>query len=273
MSKLAEEDTSLYSKIKNLADDGYKNAAQYMDEYITYYKQLEELENAYNEKLTNTSFDNVRNDFKNVLLDMESDAEDFANDFEKMMQNAIVESLMTKKYDKLIQDWYGEFAEAMKSGGKIDEIEQGNLQNRWNSIVNQALAERDALKEMMGWESESDSTREASQRGIATASQDSVDENNGRLAVMQGHTYSINENVNRMATGIDTIAAHTVNLSCLTNIDKTMQSILSMRDASLTHLSNIDSHTARLEAIENAIVFMKNDINTMLIKGLKLSRN
>lgn len=273
MSKLAEEDTSLYSKIKNLADDGYKNAAQYMDEYITYYKQLEELENAYNEKLTNTSFDNVRNDFKNVLLDMESDAEDFANDFEKMMQNAIVESLMTKKYDKLIQDWYGEFAEAMKSGGKIDEIEQGNLQNRWNSIVNQALAERDALKEMMGWESESDSTREASQRGIATASQDSVDENNGRLAVMQGHTYSINENVNRMATGIDTIAAHTVNLSCLTNIDKTMQSILSMRDASLTHLSNIDSHTARLEAIENAIVFMKNDINTMLIKGLKLSKN
>ena len=273
MSKLAEEDTSLYSKIKNLADDGYKNAAQYMDEYITYYKQLEELENAYNEKLTNTSFDNVRNDFKNVLLDMESDAEDFANDFEKMMQNAIVESLMTKKYDKLIQDWYGEFAEAMKSGGKIDEIEQGNLQNRWNSIVNQALAERDALKEMMGWESESDSTREASQRGIATVSQDSVDENNGRLAVMQGHTYSINENVNRMATGIDTIAAHTVNLSCLTNIDKTMQSILSMRDASLTHLSNIDSHTARLEAIENAIVFMKNDINTMLIKGLKLSRN
>ncbi len=273
MSKLAEEDTSLYSKIKNLADDGYKNAAQYMDEYITYYKQLEELENAYNEKLTNTSFDNVRNDFKNVLLDMESDAEDFANDFEKMMQNAIVESLMTKKYDKLIQDWYGEFAEAMKSGGKIDEIEQGNLQNRWNSIVNQALAERDALKEMMGWESESDSTREASQRGITTVSQDSVDENNGRLAVMQGHTYSINENVNRMATGIDAIAGHTANLSCLTSIDKTMQSILSMRDASLTHLSNIDSHTARLEAIENAIVFMKNDINTMLIKGLKLSRN
>ena len=76
-----------------------------------------------------------------------------------------------------------------------------------------------------------------------------------------------------MATGIDAIAGHTANLSCLTSIDKAMQSILSMRDASLTHLSNIDSHTARLEAIENAIVFMKNDINTMLIKGLKLSKN
>lgn len=273
MAKLAEEDTSLYSKIKDLANNGYKDAAQYMDEYITYYKQLEELENAYNEKLTNTSFDSIRNDFKNALLDMESDAEDFADNFEKMMQNAIVESLMTKKYDKLLQEWYSDFAKAMEGDGKISENEQVSLKRQWENITKQAIAERDALKEVMGWESESESTRTASQKGIATASQDSVNENNGRLAVMQGHTYSINENVTRMATGIDTIANHTANLSCLTNIDKTMQSILSMRDAALTHLSNIDGHTSRLEAIEDAIVFMKNDINTMLIKGLKLSKN
>lgn len=158
MAKLAEEDTSLYSKIKSLADDGYKNAAQYMDEYITYYKQLEELENTYNEKLTNTSFDNIRNDFKNALLDMESDAEDFANNFEKMMQNAIVESLMTKKYDKLIQEWYEMFAKAMESGGGIDKQEQADLQNKWDNIVNQALAERDALKETMGWKDSSSSS-------------------------------------------------------------------------------------------------------------------
>ena len=273
MAKLAEEDTSLYSKIKDLANNGYKDAAQYMDEYITYYKQLEELENAYNEKLTNTSFDSIRSDFKNALLDMESDAEDFADNFEKMMQNAIVESLMTKKYDKLLQEWYSDFAKAMEGDGKISENEQASLKRQWENITKQAIAERDALKEVMGWESESESTRTASQKGIATYSQDSVDENNGRLAVMQGHTYSINENVTRMATGIDTIANHTANLSCLTNIDKTMQSILSMRDAALTHLSNIDGHTSRLEAIEDAIVFMKNDINTMLIKGLKLSKN
>lgn len=273
MAKLAEEDMSLYSKIKDLANNGYKDAAQYMDEYITYYKQLEELENAYNEKLTNTSFDSIRSDFKNALLDMESDAEDFADNFEKMMQNAIVESLMTKKYDKLLQEWYSDFAKAMEGDGKISENEQVSLKRQWENITKQAIAERDALKEVMGWESESESTRTASQKGIATASQDSVNENNGRLAVMQGHTYSINENVTRMATGIDTIANHTANLSCLTNIDKTMQSILSMRDAALTHLSNIDGHTSRLEAIEDAIVFMKNDINTMLIKGLKLSKN
>ena len=273
MAKLAEEDTSLYSKIKDLANNGYKDAAQYMDEYITYYKQLEELENTYNEKLTNASFDSIRNDFKNALLDMESDAEDFTNNFEKMMQNAIVESLMTKKYDKLIQAWYEEFANAMEGDGKVDENEQAYLQNKWNNITNQALAERDALKDAMGWESDSESTREATQKGIATASQDSVDENNGRLAVMQEHTFSINENVNRMAAGIDTIASHTANLSCLTSIDKTMQSLLTMRNEAVGHLSNIDNYTSNLVEMKQYMNSMKQDINTMLIKGLKLSKN
>ena len=172
MAKLAEEDTSLYSKIKSLADDGYKNAAQYMDEYITYYKQLEELENAYNEKLTNTSFDNIRNDFKNALLDMESDAEDFANNFEKMMQNAIVESLMAKKYNKLIQEWYEMFAKAMESGGGINKQEQADLQNKWNNIVNQALAERDALKEAM--DSKGSSSSSGLSKGIQGVTEDTA---------------------------------------------------------------------------------------------------
>lgn len=273
MAKLAEEDTSLYSKIKNLADDGYKNAAQYMDEYITYYKQLEELENAYNEKLTSTSFDNVRNDFKNALLDMESDAEDFANDFEKMMQNAIVESLMTKKYDKLIQDWYGEFAKAMESGGTIDESEQKNLQNKWNSIVNQALAERDSLKSVMGWETETDSVREASQKTGITASQDSVDKIDGMVTTMMGHTYSINEGVSRMATGIDGLLNYSVaNLSATTDIDKTAKAIESQSKDILNHLANIDNYTSNLVEIREYMYAMKSGIDTLNTKGITLKR-
>ena len=273
MAKLAEEDTSLYSKIKNLADDGYKNAAQYMDEYITYYKQLEELENAYNEKLTSTSFDNVRNDFKNALLDMESDAEDFANDFEKMMQNAIVESLMTKKYDKLIQDWYGEFAKAMESGGTIDESEQKNLQNKWNSIVNQALAERDSLKSVMGWKTETDSVREASQKTGITASQDSVDKIDGMVTTMMGHTYSINEGVSRMATGIDGLLNYSVaNLSATTDIDKTAKAIESQSKDILNHLANIDNYTSNLVEIREYMYAMKSGIDTLNTKGITLKR-
>ena len=184
MAKLAEDDTTLYSKIKNLADDGYKNAAQYMDEYITYYKQLEELENSYNEKLTDTSFDSLRDEFKNALLDMESDADDFTTNFEKMMQNAIVESLMTKKYDKLIQAWYDDFAKAMENDGMVDKDEQSSLKKQWDDIVAAGLAERDALKESMNWDSSS-STQNSTSKGFNTMSQETGEELNGRFTAFQ----------------------------------------------------------------------------------------
>ena len=274
MNKLLSN-VDIYEQIKNAGKGGYGGRVlEDLEEYAGQAGKIADLEASINESLMNVSFDSLRSSFLDSLMDMEKDAKGFSDDFSEMMQRALLDFSLGETFDNELKDWYNDVAKSIsENGGKLSETQMADFKKRYDDIVNAAMYERDKIAELTGYTGGKDSTREASQRGIATASQDSVDENNGRLAVMQGHTYSINENVNRMATGIDTIAAHTVNLSCLTNIDKTMQSILSMRDASLTHLSNIDSHTARLEAIENAIVFMKNDINTMLIKGLKLSKN
>lgn len=274
MNKLLSN-VNIYEQIKNAGKGGYGGRViEDLEEYAEQAGKIADLEASINESLMNVSFDSLRSSFLDSLMDMEKDAKGFSDDFSEMMQRALLDFSLGETFDNELKDWYNDVAKSIsENSGKLSEMQMADFKKRYDDIVNAAMYERDKIAELTGYTGGKDSTREASQRGIATASQDSVDENNGRLAVMQGHTYSINENVNRMATGIDTIAAHTVNLSCLTNIDKTMQSILSMRDASLTHLSNIDSHTARLEAIENAIVFMKNDINTMLIKGLKLSRN
>ena len=274
MNKLLSN-VNIYEQIKNAGKGGYGGRVmEDLEEYAEQAGKIADLEASINESLMNVSFDSLRSSFLDSLMDMEKDAKGFSDDFSEMMQRALLDFSLGETFDNELKDWYNDVAKSIsENSGKLSETQMDDFKKRYDDIVNAAMYERDKIAELTGYTGGKDSTREASQKGIATASQDSVDENNGRLAVMQGHTYSINENVNRMATGIDTIASHTVNLSCLTNIDKTMQSILSMRDASLTHLSNIDSHTARLEAIENAIVFMKNDINTMLIKGLKLSRN
>ena len=274
MNKLLSN-VNIYEQIKNAGKGGYGGRViEGLEEYAEQAGKIADLEASINESLMNVSFDSLRSSFLDSLMDMEKDAKGFSDDFSEMMQRALLDFSLGETFDNELKDWYNDVAKSIsENSGKLSETQMADFKKRYDDIVNAAMYERDKIAELTGYTGGKDSTREASQRGIATASQDSVDENNGRLAVMQGHTYSINENVNRMATGIDTIAAHTVNLSCLTSIDKAMQSILSMRDASLTHLSNIDSHTARLEAIENAIVFMKNDINTMLIKGLKLSKN
>lgn len=168
MAKVADEATDIYSKIEALADDGYKDAAQYMDEYISYYKQLEELQEAYYEKLTGMSFDSVRNSFKSTLLDMESDASTFSENIGETMKEGIIEGLMSEKYDALLKEWYKNFAESMEDGTMSeDEIE--TLRSQYQDIVNDALADRDALVKALGLEGASSSGTGTTQTGKAGA--------------------------------------------------------------------------------------------------------
>lgn len=199
MWRVANEATTEYAKLKGLADDGYKDAAQFMDEYIQYWQELEELEDEYNEKLTSVSFDSMRDSFRNLLLDMGSDAEDFTTEFEKMMQSAILESLMTDIYDKQLKDWYKTFAYYME-GGELTTGEQETLRGMWQDIVDQGLAERDALKEMFGWQTDTASgSGQSPQSGaLTTMSQDSISAFEGIGRSVQTHVISLDETVKQL---------------------------------------------------------------------------
>lgn len=182
MWKVANEATTEYAKLKELADDGYKDAAQFMDEYIGYWQELENLENEYREKLTSVSFDTIRNDFRNALLGMEDDAEAFSENFEKMMKDAVLESMMTEKYDKRLKDWYKLFSGYME-GGYLGEGEQDDLRDEWQGIVNDALEEWKHWQKIMGWDTESSANQQqsASSGGYETMTQDQSSELIGRF--------------------------------------------------------------------------------------------
>lgn len=207
MAKVAEEAGWIYDKIKGYADDGHKNAAQYMDQYIAYAKEREELEKAYYEKLTSTSFDSVRDEFKNTLLDMESDAEDFATNFEKMMQNAIVESMMSEKYDKRLKEWYKSFGKAMEDG-KMTQGEKDALQNDYNNMVNDALKERDALKDIFGWDSEDATSQKGRSGSFETMSQEQGTKLEGLFTANEMRTARIEETVERVDVQMSLAVGH-----------------------------------------------------------------
>lgn len=185
MWKVANEATTEYAKLKELADDGYKDAAQFMDEYIGYWQELENLENEYREKLTSVSFDTIRNDFRNALLGMEDDAEAFSENFEKMMKDAVLESMMTEKYDKRLKDWYKQFSGYME-GGYLGEGEQDDLRDEWQEIVNDASEEWKHWQKIMGWDTESSANQQqsASSGGYETMTQDQASELNGRFTAL-----------------------------------------------------------------------------------------
>ena len=200
MWRVANEATNEYAKLKGLADDGYKDAAQFMDEYIEYWQELEELEEAYNEKLTSVSFDTVKDDFRNALLDMEDSTEAFADNFEKMMQQAILESMMTGTYDKALQEWYQDFADSMKDG-TLDTDEQEMLRKQWQDIVDSASEEWQNWRDMMGWEADgagTGSSQSPDSGVLTTMSQDSISTFEGIGRSLQTHAISLDKVVQEL---------------------------------------------------------------------------
>ena len=112
----------------------------------------------------------------------------------------------------------------------------------------------DELKEILGF-GDADADRTASQSGIATASQDSVDENNGRLTAIQGHTYNISEKANIIA-------------------DYTERLVRS-NEVILDRLSGIETNTAfcrHLEAIQKDMEEVRNNIENIDLRGIKIKK-
>lgn len=232
MAKVADEATDLYSKIKSHADDGYKNAAQYMDEYISYYKQLEELQEAYYEKLTGVPFDSLRDSFKNTLLDMSSDAETFAEDLNKTMLDAVIEGMMSEEYTERLREWYKAFAEAMKDGTMTDK-EAEALRAGYNSIVEDALEERNALLETLDIDPTEGTEQSAKAGGFTTMTQDQGTKLEGMFTSGLQHWSSMDEKMESVVDKMNTAEGH------LARIEENTK-------ASASHLSEIKEEIRKI---------------------------
>lgn len=139
------------------------------------------------EYIAGISFDTFRNNFLDTLMDMDSSAEDFANDFESYLQRSILDSLMASKYDEKIKQLYNQWTQLGDNGLTESEVEK--LRKEQQAIVEQMIQDRDQLAEIFGWKSELEesaaSSQQASAGGFETMSQDSADELNGRFTALQ----------------------------------------------------------------------------------------
>ena len=137
------------------------------------------------EYINGISFDTFRSDFLDTLMDMSASAEDFADDFEQYLQRSILDALLANKYDEKIRALYDKMAQYGEDGLTQQEIDE--LRKQREQIVNDALADRDKLAQIYGWDSQSsESSQSGTSRGFSTMSQDTASELNGRFTDIQG---------------------------------------------------------------------------------------
>lgn len=175
--------------------------------------------------------------------------DDIVSDIVKrMLVTELLEKPIGQIFDRYKERWFGD-----GTFKGIDAVtnSMGDFANElysWVNVFSEGMEGLpDELKDIILGDAET--TREGTQKGIATASQESVDENNARLTTIQGHTYSI-------MTGV-------VELNRIGNLV-------------LERLMGIENNTAetntKLDNLDKRVSKVSSTLNDIQLKGLRIQR-
>lgn len=192
---------------KNMTDQGKYDKTEYWEQYTELAGKLEELTEQINENLTQTTFDSMKSDFINNLMDMSKSAKDFSNDFTTMLNQSMLNfalgDLMNKKLKPLYESWANKMKE--NGGRQLTPTELNNLKEDYDKIVQEGLAIRDNIADITGYKQSYEQS--ASSGSFESMSQDTGDELNGRFTAVQIATEGTYEETKLINTKLDAIAA------------------------------------------------------------------
>lgn len=194
--KLRDEASGFWSEL-------HKDTQDYLNQIIESEEAWKEVQEARKEALTKTDFDNFYNNFISMLSDMDTTSEDFANSFEKYLQNAIFSALVATKYKDRIQKLYDSWADMAESDSKLSGTEADKLRDDYQKIIDEMLKEREQLMKDFNWEpsGEDGSSQSGRSGAIATLTQEQGTKLEGLFTALQDHTSAIHKLLNDLMKG------------------------------------------------------------------------
>ena len=223
------------------AEENYEAALKQLDDYL------------------GGIFGNYATDIMDVIADAFERGTDAAEAFgdvtRKVMRNVAKDMVQAAILQPVIEQ-QSELVKKAYATGNEDEITNalGVAAHAFADVEKVAQEEYKKAAEMfkqkgIDLSGGSAATREASQKGIATASQDSVDELNGRMTAVQGHTYNIAENTRMLLGTANEILKGVVGIE---------------RNTGNVH--------ARLSVVEQHLKSVKDTVGDIALKGIKIKQ-
>nr|DAR26935.1 MAG TPA: tail tape measure protein [Caudoviricetes sp.] len=223
------------------AEESYEAALKQMDDYL------------------GGIFGNYATDIMDVVADAFERGADAAEAFgdvtRKVMRNVAKDMVQAAVLQPVIEQ-QSELVKKAYATGNRDEITKalGAASHAFADVEKVVQEEyKKAAEEFkrqgIDLSGSSAATREASQKGIATASQDSVDELNGRMTAVQGHTYNIAENTRMLLATSNEILKGVVGIE---------------RNTGNVH--------ARLSVVEQHLKSVKDTVGDIALKGIKIKQ-
>lgn len=249
----------IYEQIKSSGKGGYgERVMEKLEAYADQAGKLDELTEKINESLMQISFDGLRDNFLESLMDMDKDAKSFSEDFSEYMQRALLNFSMGELFDDELREWYNGIAKLMKeNGGKLTKQQLEDARKEYDAMVQDAINERDKIAEITGYTGSSSSSQEASKKVSASVTQDSIDEVSGRFTALQIAGEEIKNQMIAVVVGVNSL----IGISSAGN--ETLSNILNQHVITNSYLEDITKYTKLLNDIRADISEVK--VNT---KGL-----
>ena len=175
-------------------------------------------------------------------------SKDFVKDMIKQMVTEAMKATLSPDMERLRETMLSFWSDGFISGWEQDYLEK-MAEDMTNKLENQYGWADDIFKD-----EEEETQREGTQKGIATASQESVDENNARLTTIQGHTYSIVE-------GLGVLNA---------TANKMLEHLAGIEENTSQTNEKLDDTNAKIDNMEKKISKMSGTLEDMNTKGLKI---
>lgn len=217
--------------------------------------ELEETEARIVEAIFGVSIQSAIDQFAQAYADAfiagEDAAEASAEVVKNLLKNALMQALK-EDIKTLVTDWMNLYTEFI-SDGIIDSYEQSRLDNLEREMNRRADKYKDGFERFAENEEEEPEERQGAKKGFATASQNSIDELNGRFTALQQTTSYIKLDTGEIVGG--------------------MKMLKELSTRALTHLSSIDKKATNLGALQNIksdIQSMKTGIDDMNLKGVRI---
>ncbi len=153
-----------------------------IDSYNDLGEAAEESAEAAQEAITGITFDKLKDSLDSLVTDFETTGEDIKESFTDTIEEGILAWVKSSYMTDALRQWYEDLTAAF-GDGSLSAEEYAQLEAMYADIYDNAKQMYDTAADAIGLDSTS--TREAAAEGIAKASQDSVDEFNGRMTAIQ----------------------------------------------------------------------------------------
>ena len=251
---LIDEQIEQEKSKKKSDDSAVKEMEQKLDDI---YAKMSDLINSMVEDIIGGSAEDIADQLSDAFFEAFQNGEDAAkawgdkvNDIvADIVRRMLVQKFLTSRIGEVIDKYKDRWFDGEGNFVGIDEVlaSMDGLSNdltqvgeEWQQIYD---ALPDSIKEMV----DSVTGREGAAKGIAQASQDSVDELNGRMTAVQGHTFSISENTKLLLATTNDI------LRCVMNIE-----------------GETAGFGARLERMEASTAAMRSTLDDIATRGVRL---